>query len=138
MHDPVVTRYRHLDVFRHACYLEARTPRVRLRDGRVARVEPGWAGKLSGFTLLLEAMVVMLVRQMPLRRRPAPSASRAPECTTVCYASACGPHGVASWICARMLILHLNIISTLREFNLIPTSLHRLANGTPACAQIMN
>ncbi|WP_175979092.1 hypothetical protein [Burkholderia sp. BCC1047] len=112
-------------------------PRVRLPDGRVALIESGWAGKLSGFTLL-EAMVVMFARQIHLPRRPAPSASRAPECTTVCYASTCGPHGVASWICARMLILHLNIISTLREFNLIPTSVHRLANGTPACAQIMN
>lgn len=42
-----------------------RTPRVKLPDGRVALIEPGWAGKLSGFTLLFEAMVLTLAQQMP-------------------------------------------------------------------------
>ena len=28
-------------------------------------VEPAWAGKLNGFTLLFEALVLMLARQMP-------------------------------------------------------------------------
>ncbi|KAI3596420.1 Mobile element protein [Cupriavidus necator H850] len=58
-------RYRHLNFFEHDCYLEVRTPRVKLPDGRVALVEPDWAGKLSGFTLLFEAMVVALAQQMP-------------------------------------------------------------------------
>ncbi len=113
VHDTVVTRYRHLDVFRHAGYLEARTPRVR----RGSSCSPG---------------------RCLVPRRPAPSASRAPECTTICYASTCGPHVRGGWICARILILHLDIISTFREFDLTSTYVHRLANGTPACAQIMN
>jgi hypothetical protein len=33
-----------------------------------ALVEPDWVGKLSGFTLLFEALVLMLVQQMPFAR----------------------------------------------------------------------
>ena len=40
-------------------------PRIKLPDGRVVLIEPGWAGKLSGFTLLFEALVLTLCRQMP-------------------------------------------------------------------------
>ena len=65
VHDTVTKRYRHLNFFQHDCYLEVRTPRVKLPDGRVALVEPDWAGKLSGFTLLFEAMVMALAQQMP-------------------------------------------------------------------------
>ena len=34
-------------------------------DGKVALVEPDWVGKLAGFTLLFEALVLMLAQQMP-------------------------------------------------------------------------
>ncbi|MEX3605385.1 MAG: helix-turn-helix domain-containing protein [Burkholderia sp.] len=64
MHDTVVKRYRHLNFFQHDCFLEVRTPRIKLPDGRVALVEPEWAGKLKGFTLLFEAIVLMLAQQM--------------------------------------------------------------------------
>ncbi|KVU28036.1 hypothetical protein WK65_08195 [Burkholderia ubonensis] len=59
VHDTFVKRYRHLNFFQHDCYLEVRTPRVKLPDGRVALVEPGFAGKLSGFKLLFETMVLI-------------------------------------------------------------------------------
>jgi transposase len=64
VHDTVSKRYRHLNFFQHECFLEVRTPRVKLPDGRVVLVEPAWAGKLSGFTLLFEALVLMLCQQM--------------------------------------------------------------------------
>lgn len=64
VHDTVIKRYRHLNFFQHECFLEVRTPRVKLPDGRVALVEPAWAGRLSGFTLLFEALVLMLCQQM--------------------------------------------------------------------------
>jgi transposase len=63
-HDTVTKRYRHLNFFQHDCYLEVRVPRVRLPDGSVRQVEPPWAGKLNGFTLLFEALVLMLCQQM--------------------------------------------------------------------------
>ena len=65
VHDTVSKRYRHLNFFQHECYLEVRIPRVKLPSGAVRQVEPGWAGKLSGFTLLFEALVLMLAREMP-------------------------------------------------------------------------
>lgn len=65
VHDTQVKRYRHLNFFQHECFLEVRVPRVKLPDGRVVLVEPGWAGKLAGFTLLFEALVLMLCQQMP-------------------------------------------------------------------------
>jgi transposase len=51
-------RYRHLNFFQHECFLEARVPRVKLPDGSVRLIEPPWAGKLSGFTLVFEALVM--------------------------------------------------------------------------------
>ena len=65
VHDTQTKRYRHLNFFQHECHLEVRVPRVKLPDGRVCLVEPEWAGKLNGFTLLFEALVLMLAQQMP-------------------------------------------------------------------------
>lgn len=64
VHDTVTKRLRHLNFFQHECQLEVRTPRVRLPDGNVRQVEPEWAGRLSGFTLLFEALVLTLCREM--------------------------------------------------------------------------
>lgn len=64
VHDTVTKRYRHLNFFQHECFLEVRIPRVKLPDGSVRQVDPPWAGKLSGFTLLFEALVLLLCQQM--------------------------------------------------------------------------
>ena len=67
VHDTVTKCYRHPNFFRHECILEVRVPRVprvRLPDGSVRQVEPPWAGKLSGFTLLFEALMLVLCQQM--------------------------------------------------------------------------
>ena len=65
VHDTRVKRYRHLNFFQHECFLEVRVPRVKLPDGSVRLIEPPWGGKLSGFTLLFEALVLCLCREMP-------------------------------------------------------------------------
>jgi len=65
VHDTQVKRYRHLNFFQHECYLEVRVPRVKLPSGAARLIEPPWAGKLSGFTLLFEALVLSLCREMP-------------------------------------------------------------------------
>jgi transposase len=65
VHDTQIKRLRHLNFFQHECRLEVRVPRVRLPDGKVALVELDWVGKLSGFTLLFEALVLLLAQQMP-------------------------------------------------------------------------
>ena len=65
VHDTVTKTYRHLNFFQHECHLQVRTPRVTLPTGSVRLVEPEFAGRLSGFTLLFEALVLMLAQQMP-------------------------------------------------------------------------
>ena len=65
VHDTVEKRYRHLNFFQHECFLVVRTPRVKLPDSSVRLVEPDWAGHLKGFTLLFEALVLTLAREMP-------------------------------------------------------------------------
>ncbi len=65
VYDTETKRLRHLNFFQHDCHLDVRLPRVRLPDGKVSLVEPDWVGKLSGFTLLFEALVLMLAQQMP-------------------------------------------------------------------------
>lgn len=65
VHDTVTKAYRHLNFFQHECELEVRVPRVKLPDGSVRQVTPPWAGKLAGFTLLFEAFVLLLCREMP-------------------------------------------------------------------------
>ena len=65
VHDTQTKAYRHLNFFQHECRLNVRTPRVKLPNGSVRLVEPDFAGRLSGFTLLFEALILMLAQQMP-------------------------------------------------------------------------
>ena len=65
VHDTVLKTYRHLNFFQHECHLQVRTPRVKLPSGAVRLVEPDFAGRLAGFTLLFEALILMLAQQMP-------------------------------------------------------------------------
>ena len=65
VHGTQIKRLRHLNFFQHECYLEVRVPRMRLPDGAVRLVEPDWVDQLDGFTLLFEALVLMLAQQMP-------------------------------------------------------------------------
>lgn len=65
VHDTQLKRYRHLNFFQHECFLEVRVPRVKLPDGTVKLADVPWAGRLNGFTLLFEALVLCLCRDMP-------------------------------------------------------------------------
>jgi transposase len=67
VHDTLTKTYRHLNFFQHECHLQVRVPRVRLPHGAVRQVEPDFAGRLKGFTLLFEALILMLAQQMPFR-----------------------------------------------------------------------
>lgn len=64
VHDTVIKSYRHLNFFQHECFLEVRVPRVRVPEVGVRLVEPDWAGKLNGFTLLFEALIIAMCREM--------------------------------------------------------------------------
>mgnify|MGYP003576031519 CR=1 FL=1 len=65
-HDTTEKTWRHLNFFQHEAYLHARVPRVRCSNCGVKLVDVPWARSGSGFTLMFEAMVLMLVKSMPV------------------------------------------------------------------------
>ena len=58
--------WRHLNFFQHQAYLNARVPRVSCETCGIRQVNVPWARPDSGFTLLLEAMVMTMVSAMPV------------------------------------------------------------------------
>jgi transposase len=66
VHDTEEKTWRHLDFFQHQAYLTARVPRVRCPEHNVKQVQVPWVRERSGFTLLFEALVMALVREMPV------------------------------------------------------------------------
>ena len=68
IHDTMDKTWRHLDFFQHTCYLHARVPRVTCPTHGVRQVTLPWARAGSGFTLLFEALALMLMRDMPVSR----------------------------------------------------------------------
>ncbi len=61
-------QWRHLNFFEHECYLNVRTPRLKLSDGSVKLFKMPWQGQNSGFTLLFEALVLQLCKAMPVNQ----------------------------------------------------------------------
>ncbi len=66
VHDTSEKSWRHLDFFQHEAYLTARVPRVRCPEHGVRQVALSWARPGSGFTLLFEALVMAMVKEMPV------------------------------------------------------------------------
>ena len=66
VHDTEEKTWRHLGFFQHEAYLTARVPRVRCPEHNVRQVQLPWARERAGFTLLFEALVMALVKQMPV------------------------------------------------------------------------
>jgi transposase len=62
VHDTKWREWRHLNFFEHATLLRARVPRAECPACGVKQVEVPWGKPGSGFTLLFEAFVLMLVR----------------------------------------------------------------------------
>jgi transposase len=66
VYDSEVKRWRHMNFWQHATYLSARVPRVECPEHQVRQVAVPWARPGSGFTLLFEALVMALAREMPV------------------------------------------------------------------------
>ena len=65
-YDTVDKTWRHLNFFQHVTYLHARVPRTDCDNCGVGIVSVPWAREGSGFTLLFEAFIMMLARDMPV------------------------------------------------------------------------
>jgi transposase len=66
VHDTEPHTWRHLNFFQHEAYLHARVPRVKCPEHAVKQVQVPWARGRSDFTLLFEALVMALVKEMPV------------------------------------------------------------------------
>ena len=69
VHDTTEKSWRHLNFFQYEAYLTARVPRVKCPNAGcgVKQIQVPWARPGSGFTLLFEALVMALVREMPVK-----------------------------------------------------------------------
>ena len=67
-YDTQIKTWRHMNFFQYHCFLNARVPRVKTKSGKVKQINPPWAGKSSGFTLLFEAFILQLARQMTVHQ----------------------------------------------------------------------
>ena len=64
VYDTTEKHWRHLDFWQHRTELIARVPRVDCPEHGVRLTEVPWARAGSGFTLMMEAMVLLLCQQM--------------------------------------------------------------------------
>ena len=58
--------WRHLNFFQHQAYLHCRVPRIDCPKCGVKQLTLSWARPGSGFTLLFEALIMALAREMPV------------------------------------------------------------------------
>ena len=65
-YDTVDKTWRHLNFFEHVTYIHARVPRTNCDDCGIGMVAVPWARAGSGFTLLFEAFIMTLARDMPV------------------------------------------------------------------------
>ena len=63
-YDTEAKTWRHLNFFQHEAFLHARVPRVTCKGCGVKQVSVPWARPGSGFTLLFEALVMVMVQAM--------------------------------------------------------------------------
>lgn len=61
VYDHQYRTWRHLRFFQHDCYLHARVPRIKTKDGKVRLVDVPWAESGSSFSLLFEQDIIQLV-----------------------------------------------------------------------------
>jgi transposase len=67
IHDRVQRTWQHLHFFQYQAFLHASLPRVKCGDcKKVTQVEVPWARPGSGFTLLMDALVLTLARKLPV------------------------------------------------------------------------
>jgi len=61
--------WRHLDIFEHKCYIQSRLPRMQcMKCGKIYQVQAPWEGLSRHFTGAFEAMALLLMREMPVKK----------------------------------------------------------------------
>jgi len=79
-HDTVEKRWRQMNFWQQKTELVARVPRVDSPEHGVRLAEVPWARPGSGFTLMMEAVILMLAQEMSFPSWPRCLRSRTPGC----------------------------------------------------------
>lgn len=66
VHDTTEKTWRHLNFFQYKCFIHFRTPSTKCDDCGVRLFVPTWGRPQSGFTVLFEALVMTLAKDMPV------------------------------------------------------------------------
>lgn len=66
VHDTTTRTWRHLDFFEHQTFLHGRIPRIICPNCGVRQAKVPWARERSGFTLLMEALMVFFAQTMQI------------------------------------------------------------------------
>lgn len=66
VHDTIEKKWRHLDFFQHQAFIKAKVPRIHCENCGVKMISVPWARHNSGFTLLMEMLLLELVKHMPV------------------------------------------------------------------------
>lgn len=66
VHDTSEKIWRHLNFFENKTYLHCRVPRVNCESCGIHQVKVPWARERSGFTLLMDALILVMVEDMPV------------------------------------------------------------------------
>lgn len=66
IHDTTTRTWRHLDFFEHQTLIHGRVPRIQCPNCGVKQVKIPWARERSGFTLLMEALIVFFATTMQI------------------------------------------------------------------------
>ena len=64
VHDTIERTWRHLNFFQFKTYIHCRVPRTECKDCGVKQVKVPWARKGSGFTLLMDSLIVLMAQHM--------------------------------------------------------------------------
>ena len=64
VHDTIERTWRHLNFFQFKTYIHCRVPRTECEDCGVKQVKVPWARKGSGFTLLMDSLIVLMAQRM--------------------------------------------------------------------------
>lgn len=66
VHDTTTRTWRHLDFFEHQTFLHGRIPRINCPNCGVRQAKVPWARERSGFTLLMEALIIFFAQTMQI------------------------------------------------------------------------
>lgn len=65
-YDSEVKTWRHLNFFQYRCYIHARVPRLQCDKHGVRTANVPWGREGSGFTLMMESVILALMQHMPV------------------------------------------------------------------------